>query len=279
MDIPSFLSTCVFPITKSEVYNVLRLVASMIEYNDVFAAFFLEEFQHACTLLEQGLAPLFPLYKEAYAPHEIRLLECINAQLCPLGDLQEHLEEEASPEERWYDIPIISLGFDDLDDENLEYALYENEMSLGWCLMLYLCGPLNTEFFDGMSEEGIESLFAMEIEQGIVDGDLLANECKQQIGPLAFFEQALDVLEHTTGTPFLDATSQFPKGPVPMTPESLRSHVEQYHKALRIKANADLFIDWINEKPVSHFMEVITLWNHCMKETRTKKQMETQQVG
>lgn len=258
---------------------MLRLVASMIEYNDVFAAFFPEEFQHACTLIEQGLAPLFPLYKEAYAPHEIRLLECISAQLCPLGDLQEHLEEEASPEERWYDIPIISLGFDDLDDENLEYALYENEMSLGWCLLLYLCGPLDAAFFDGMPQEGIEHLFAMKIEQGIVDGDLLAHECKQQTGPLASFKQALDVLEHSTGTLFLDATSQFPKGPVPMTPESLRSHVQQYHQALRIKANADLFIHWIEENPVNHFMEVITLWNRCMKETRNQKQMQMQQVG
>jgi hypothetical protein len=278
MDLTLFLNACVFPTTCNEATDFLRMVASMIQYNDVYAAFFPEEYQHSCALIEQRQTSLFPLYQEAYAPHEIHFLECVHTRLFPLGDLKEHLEEEAMPNNRWTDIPVVSLGFDDLYDEGLEYELF-NSMSLGWHLLLYLIGLLEATFFDGMFGEEDTALFALDIDEGHVEEAIFIETCKEHGGPMTFFGAALDMLEHTTGTPFLDATSQLSGPAIPWTPQAVEHHRNQYHNARIVQKNADLFIQWIEADPIHHFTEVITLWNLCMKKTRDRKQMKTTPTG
>lgn len=270
MDIVQWLGTCVFPKTREEAYDLLQLAQSVIQYLDVYQAFFVQDYQWTCSLIEDNKSPLFPLPGEAYAPHEVRLLEAVNAQLFPLGDLEELLAD-ASAENRYYTVPISPIGFDDLYDD-YAYELYD--LDLGWQFMLYLLNRVDGTFFDGMFGEAGTSLFELPIEQGWVDGEILTQECHKQRAPLSFFLSALEMIEHDTTIVWLDVTTEMPCDNVPWTVDACKDLMQEYQDALQIKAKAEEFIHWIEADPIHNFSEVINLWNCCINKTQQKEQPE-----
>lgn len=249
------------PFLYHDAREFLELVQSVTNYLDLFQHYFPQEYAASMTQVEGGMAPLFPLRGQGYSAHEVRFLTLVNDRLFPLP--LDWMIDDASDETRWYtSIPIQPLNELDMVEE------YFDELRLGWQLLYYLDQRIEAGFFD---EERIpnedQHIFTHPREPGQVHRQLFDHYCGKQKAPLSSFSLAMEMLWFDTGCGWLDTSSEASED-VRWNRENIDALIEQYREYEDITAKVARFLDWLEADLVNHFLEVLTLWNKTIRDSR-----------
>lgn len=253
-------------LSTAESRQFLQHAISCIQYLAVYQHYFPQEYSHSMELVRTGQASLLPAHGKAYSLHEEVFLKLVDEHLfsLPLWYILEDNEEG----ERCFFVPIEPFGLDPATGDILE-------MDLGWQLLYYLVGELSPAFLadalssdaeeDGKREE--DELFALPIERGSVDDEVLQRVCQQQQAPLSFLCHALHMMEYDTQTVWLDATMEMSCDNAVWDIETIDELMLQYREAEAIKEKTNQFLRWL-ESDITRFKEVIAVWNETVKQTK-----------
>ncbi|MBA2681147.1 MAG: hypothetical protein H0U76_22455 [Ktedonobacteraceae bacterium] len=262
-DLLSLLADNRFFLSIEGAQDFLGALESSLDLMQLYQEFFPTDYQQAQA---QGLM-LFPPDGQSYSECEVQFFECVDRCLFPLP-LDYWLDGTNDPfgERRLaHAIPVDSIGFD------LEHDLYE-DLPLGWQLLLYLMDVLDEDFLreHGILEE--DALFDIPIERNDVSRILLTRRCEAQGGPLASFHLALQMLSNDTDSYYLNVTADNPYMDACWTKADLEELSTHYLLALDIRAKANCFCDWLEEKPIPRFSAVVRLWNSCVRDTTPREE-------
>lgn len=242
---------------EQEARSYLERLLSLMDLLTAYRECFPEAFQRD---REQGASP-FPPQHADYSTFEVNFFRLVNEHYFPL------------PEDWWPDdpfgerrmagyIPIEPLGFDLYEED-----LYEN-LYLGWQLVLYLLGEVETEWLrDYATEKVSEALLEIPIDGGTVNERVLELRCAAQGGPIAFLALAVQMLRNDTASVWLNVTSEDPNLEYSWTKEEMEHLREEYLLAKEIDRKATAFATWLEHDPYSHFAAVVRLWNSCVRDT------------
>jgi hypothetical protein len=161
----------------------------------------------------------------AYTLFEVQFLHLVNQHLFPIP---EYVFDDPCEENRYYGVPIEPYGLGSI----YEYGSVGDavvDMDLGWQLLFYLEGELSEE-----------------------------------TEPLSFLFLAIAMLDHNTGTVWLDATSDMPVDDARWERDVVEELARQFVESEEIWKKANQFVDWLEDDIFSHFTEVIHLWNRCI---------------
>jgi hypothetical protein len=241
----------VFELPQSQARDFLYLVRSVGEYLDLYQHFFPDDF--AASIQQSG--PLIPGPESAYTNREVQFLHLLNKHFFPIP---EYVLDDPCPENRCYTVPIEPYGLGSIYEYGSVADAVE-EMDLGWQLLFYLEGELPAEFFEGVFDHAI---FALPITSR-VDRGLLERRCKELTGPLSGLHQAIAMIDHDTGTAWLDATYDMPIEDARWEREVVDELTRQFREGQEIWKKANEFVQWLEEDIEAHFTEVVNLWNRC----------------
>ena len=238
------------PSTLEGALGYLNFFNSIFTLLRLFEAYFPKEF--ACST-----KAIVPGVDEAYSEREYEFFGLIDDHLFPIPwFLQDAMERET----REYSLPIVCMGREWWNDD-------VGEWELGWHLLLWLTGDGEVAN-DALTQRcpEVAPLLKRRIKQGKLALVALEKYCSGRDGPLAFLPQALRILLHDTGCWFLDIYSEDASAYVEWTREDLDQMADHWRRATLISERADQFIEWIDADPVTHFKEVIRIWNRYIRE-------------
>lgn len=253
------------PVRVGEAEQYLHQIRSSIDYLVMYRSYFPTEYEQSMERVRAGRASLFPQRGEAYSQHEIQFLKLVDRDLFPLPLY--YVLDDIDEDSRCYRIPIEPFGIDLIERQDVL------DMDLGWQLMYYLIGDFPQDVIAGAFKEDPDAIFTIPFEQGRADDQALRDLCGTRPPPLAFFRHAIDMIDHDTGTVWLDATMEVPCTDADWSKDNIDELARQYQEALAIKEKADQFINWLEADPATRFKEVIDLWNECVIQTRPRWQI------
>lgn len=245
-------------LTPGEAESFLTHLAWTVDLQQLFQHYFPQEFQVA---QEQQMS-FIPEDRYAHSQYEAQFFRLVNEHLFPLP-LFDMPYDEPWYERDAYSIPVEPFGFEFEADEAY------GELPLGWQLLLYLLGVLSEDDIRAYGNYEDDDLFAIPLpEQGRdISWGLLTLRCQAQGGPIAYLPLAVEMLENDTGSVWLDANFENPCTDACWTVEDVDELHKQYLWAQDIRAKAESFCDWLEERPVPHFTAVVRLWNSCLRDT------------
>jgi hypothetical protein len=269
-DIRQWLSTFLLSTGISEAREFLDLARSCIQYLDLYQHYFPAEFERSMQRNQRH--ELIPLPGDPYTVFEWQFLKLVNKHFF---EIPYWVFDDPGAENRCYEVPIEPNGLPSIYEYGDAWGTAE-DMDLGWQLLLYLGNHLPADFFDELldDEDPTRAIFALPIEKGQVNGELLRAWCAEREEPLALFSYAKAVLDHDTGTAWLDATSDMPIDDATWDRDTVDELIRQWQEGEETLEKASQFIRWLEEDVPTHFQEVVTLWNLCMRETNNKKREE-----
>jgi len=273
-DVSQYLSGFLLPSNLSEARDFVALACSSCTYLELFRYYFRADFERS--LARNHRHGLVPLPGDAYSVFEVQFLKLVDTQLFPIP---EYIFEDLHEENRCFQIPIEPNGFPAIFDDYWAGGEAICDIDLGWQLMFYLGGQLQAEFFDGVFEEPTDGIFALPIEEGRSDRDALRVHCDERIGPLSYLYLAVALLEHDTGTVWLDALPDEPIEDARWCRETVDALVEQLLMSEDIWDKAVRFVRWLEEDVLQHFTEVVHLWNLSLKKEEKTHTMQQQLLG
>lgn len=245
--------------------HYLLWVRSFLDFLVLYRHYFPEDYAHSLSQIECGQTSLMPTGDEAYSTLETDFLKLVDTHLFPLP--LEFMLEDTDMENRCFTIPVEPFGIDAWG-----HTTYE-EMDLEWRLLFYLFGAQEPEdFVDVSPDEHLELLFAQAAERGQVDDDALQAICAQEPEPLRFLPSAIDIIDHDTGTTWLDATLDMSFTDALWRIDVLDALKEQYQEALAIQQKAEQFIRWLGSDLHTNYKEVIRVWTLSLQRTKQKQQ-------
>ena len=266
-DVEQWLAAYRLPMTPSQARDFLDLAHSSSQYLDLFRHYFPTQCERS---LERHRGHrLIPLPGSAYSVYEWQFLALVNKHLFPIP---EYVFDDPEAENRCFHIPIEPTGLSAIYDD---YSDAVCDMDLGWQLLLYLGGQVQREFFEGVFDPPTDRIFELEIEEGQVYPSVIRRACQEQEGPLAYFHLAIALLDHDTGSIFLDATYDMPVENAFWDRETVDALIEQFTESEEIWKNAMIFVRWLEEDVLTHLTEVVTIWNQVIQESRTPLEEET----
>src|SRR6266699_2362701 len=261
-DLRQWLRAYLLPMNISEAGEFLHLARSSSQYLDLYRRYFPAEFEQS--MQRNHRRWLIPLPGDAYTVFEVQFLKLVDRHLFPIP---EYVFDDPCEENRCFVVPIEPNGLASIYE--VEDAVCD--MDLGWQLLLYLGGQLQFEFFDGMFDAPTDGIFDLEIEQGQVYGSVLRERCAEREGPLSYFRMAIAMLDHDTGTIFLDATYDMPVEDACWDRETVDALAKQCVESEEIWDKAMQCIRWLEEDVLHHFTEVVELWNLSIRESQTPR--------
>lgn len=268
-DLHHWLKAFLLPRTQCQASEFLALAHSSSQYLALFQHYFPVEC--AQSLAHPCRQWLLPLPGNAYTRYEWQFLRLVSTRLFPIPD---YVFDDPFEESRCFEVPIEPLGLS---------SIYEDagvcDMELGWQLLLYLCGQLPAAFFDGRFDAATAGIFARAIEHGRMSETVLRAHCAEREEPLVFLPLAMALLDHDTGTVWLDVTYDLPINDAFWDRETLDALVAQWREAEDIWNKAMQVLHWLEADVLSHFTEVIDLWNLSLRESRLSLSQEPEQTG
>jgi hypothetical protein len=256
-DIHQFLGTFQLPSDISQARECITLAHSSSQYLDLYQHFFPSAFQ--ASVERNKKHSLIPLPGHAYTIFEVQFLRLVNQHLFPIP---EYVFDDPCEENRCLGVPIEPYGLEPI----YQYGGVGDaflDMDLGWQLLFYLAGELSQEFFDGVIDPPMDSILELEIN-GRVNRRLLQEQCETREGPLSFLYLAIAMIDHDTGTAWLDATYDMPIDDARWEREVVEELVSQFVEAEEIWQKANQFVNWLEEDILDRFTEVVDLWNRCI---------------
>ena len=261
-DLRQWLGAYLLPMNISEAGEFLHLARSCSQYLDLYRHYFPAEFKQS--MQRNHRRWLIPLPGDAYTVFEVQFLKLVDRHLFPIP---EYVFDDPCEGNRCFGVPIEPHGLASIYE--VEDAVCD--MDLGWQLLLYLGGQLQYEFFDGMFDAPTDGIFDLEIEEGQVDSTVFRARCAEQEGPLSYLHLAIAMLDHDTGTVFLDATYDMPAEDALWDRETLDALAEQFVESEEIWDKAMRFIGWLEADVLHHFTEVVDLWNLSVRESQAPR--------
>ncbi len=257
-DIHQWVRMFELPTDISQAKESVALVRSASQYLDLYQHFFPAEFR--ASLQRNERCGLIPLPGNAYTLFEVQFLHLVDRHLFPIP---EYVFDDPCEENRCYGVPIESYGLGSIYEYgNVGDAV--SDMDLGWQLLFYLIGDLPDAFFDGVFDPPMDGIFDLEIGGGLLDRDMLQKQCEAEEGPLAFLHLAIAMLYHDTGTAWLDATFDMPIDDARWERDVVEELVRQFVESQEIWKKANQCVNWLEEDILSHFTEVVDLWNRSI---------------
>ncbi|MBA2681154.1 MAG: hypothetical protein H0U76_22490 [Ktedonobacteraceae bacterium] len=257
-DIHQWLSAFQLPADISQATEFTSLVRSASQYLDLYQHFFPADFQQS--MQRNSRRGLLPLPGNTYTLFEMQFLHLVEKHFFPIP---EYVFDDPCEENRCFGVPIEPYGLSSIYEYgNIGDAVVE--MDLGWQLLLYLTGELQGAFFDGTFDPPVDDVLDLDIGSGRVDRERLRKQCEEQKGPLSFFYLAIAMVEHDTGTAWLDVTYDMPIDDAMWEREVVEELARQFRASEEIWEKAKQFVDWLEEDILHHFTEVVNLWNLCM---------------
>lgn len=265
MNVPLTLRDFSLPLDFYHAKGYLLWMRSLNDYLVAYRHYFPDDYTRSMEQVECGLASLLPIGDKPYSTHEAQFLTLVNEHLFPLP--LEYMLDETTSEDRYLSIPVEPFGVDRF--ENFTY----DEMDLEWRLLYYLFGMTEPEDFDDLPPGAHPAvLFALPLDRGSVDDDALLAVCAQEQEPLAFLRYAVEMIDHDTGTTWLDATMEMTFTDAYWRIDIMDMLTEEYQEALTIQKKAEQFIHWLAEDLLTHFKEVIRVWNTCQQQSKQETQ-------
>ena len=262
-DLRQWLSAFLLPMTKSQAEEFLRLACSSSQYLDLYRHYFRAQFERS--MQRNRRQWLIPLPGNAYTVFESQFLSLVDKHLFPIP---EYVFDDPFEENRCFGIPVEPNGLASIFEYGNADAICD--MDLGWQLLFYLGGQLQYEFFDGMFDAPTDGIFALDIEGGQVYASVLRKRCEEREGPLSSLHLAMAMLDHDTGTAWLDATYDVPVDGANWDRETVDALVEQFVESEEIWERAMQCVRWLEVDVLHHFTEVVELWNQSIRESQTR---------
>ena len=266
-DLHQWLRAFLLPMNKSQAGAFLQLARSSAQYLDLYQHYFRADFQRSMQRNRRHW--LIPLPGNAYTVPEVQFLKLVDKHLFPLA---EYVFDDPCEENRCFGIPIEPGGLAAVFEYGNADAICD--MDLGWQLLFYLGGQLPAEFFDGMFDPPNDGILDLDIEGGQVYPSVFRRLCEEHEGPLSHLHLAIAMLDHDTGTAWLDATYETPVEDARWDRETVDALVEQFVESEEIWDRAMQFVRWLEADVLSHFTEVVDLWNQSIRESRAQEALQ-----
>lgn len=244
------LDRYILPITQSATDTYLEFFQAVDNSHKLYEHYFPDEFA-------RSTKSIVPALDEAYSEREGEFFDLVDTHFVPMPWFLEIVGRE----ERMYDLPIIALGREWWNGEELD------EWEIGWLLLLWLIDEREGENelrgrFPGVAE----ALLSLPLKKGDLAFSALEQHCRQTKTPLAYLPEALNILYHDTGSWYLDTYTEEASDYIPFSQEGMDRAIVHKRRADRILKRADRFIAWIDADPIPRFKEVLTIWNlYCLE--------------
>ncbi len=241
-------------LNTEEAQAFLELLLLITEMLELYQECFPEEWSRD----EEQNVPIFSERGDDYSQREVHFFCLIDKHYFPLPIA--FLPQDLYGERRLTShIPIESMGIDLYDDNDYE------ELPLGWQLLLYLLGQVNEEWLP--KEQMSHDLFEIHVQRANVSLALLILRSEAQGGALAYLPLAIQMLQNSTESVWLNVTIDDPYVEALWTKEDMEEIRRHYHLAISIRDKAMSFCEWLEEDPVRHFSIIARLWNTCARDT------------
>jgi len=270
-NVHQWLSAFLLPLNINQGSEFVALARSVREYLELYQHYFLADFQQS--MRRNDKCGIIPLPGNGYTIFEMQFLHLVEKHLFPIP---EYVFEDPVEGSRCFGVPIEPYGLCSLYEYGDPSEVIE-EMDLGWQLLLYLLHQIPYEYFDGMFDPPTDRIFDLAIAGEGYNLETLQKRCEEREGPLAFLYLAIAMLEHDTGTAWLDATNDMPIDNARWTKDDVDALAEQFVESQEIWEKAMQFIRWLETDIENHFTEVVHLWNVSQKKPHLNKQEEPPQ--
>jgi hypothetical protein len=232
---------------------------STIDLLQLFERTFPEAFQ---ATLEQGLSP-FPTEECPYSECELAFFDLVRSRLFPLPRVDwvdEFFGETRLLAEMIF---VMPQGICVSEEDFSTYTL-----PLGWQLVCYLIGLVDEEEFKVENPDYEDmGIFSVHVERGQCAGDLLISRFVAQGEIIAGIYPAIQMLYNDTDSIWLNATYEEPYDGASWNDEDIARLHEQYLLALDIRAKAERFCHWLEDRPRERFNLIARIWNTCVRDT------------
>lgn len=241
-----------FPLTLEDTNRELERYVEAVALLQLYQSTFPEEF--AASVAERSSV------NGGHSGAEVEFFHLIHERLFPL----EMLLDDVLDEERYSFIPVEPLGIDQWDQPFEDF-------DLGWQLLFLLTGEgeLDVVEVDDETHAQLARLLST-ISAGQVDAQVMERLAAQVGGPLEGLLDAIRMIDHNTGTVWLDITYECGCYDADWSAETLRVLADEYRQARSILNRVDRLLSWLTDDPVQHFQEAIDLWNRTRALTPTE---------
>lgn len=233
------------PTTLDEALAYLSFFQSIFTLLNLYQVYFPEEFM-------RSTREIVPAEDNAYSERELEFFALIDDRLFPLP--WHMLDDVLEREERNYGFPLLAVGREWWDDDLRDWPL-------GWLMLLWLIGEGIQDEFERRRPDVAHVIETLARKEGSIALAALEKHCSQLAGPIVQFALALRILFHETGCWFLDAYAEDVIEELDPSRESMDRLTVHAHRMIEITEQADELITWLGADPITHFKEVLTLWN------------------
>ena len=237
----TYLRSCQVPVSVGQGLDYL----TQLRESTVLLSLYKANFPHEW---EKSTAPCFPeVSKCPYSPREVEFLELIDSKLFPLG------LECFEWDER---LPFIPFWPQELDFYQREIEEYDLGQQFLICLYdsAYLQSDWSTHF-------DIELGRVITAEQ--IDFERLKHLCSQASEPLCYLYEAISIIDHSTGSIWLDETEESTFY-FEWSQSNLSIFAADWLLAETLNKKAEILCLWLQESNQNQ-IAIIQLWNDAKK--------------
>lgn len=194
-------------------------------------------------------------FENWHSPKEIEFLHLVNAHLFPLPEYQ----LESADSEKFYQIPLISMGVDWLGEDF-------DELKPEWQILLPLSAEGRYFIESADATEWYEYQFGVPLKTithpNKIDIKLLIEMCDRATKPLNLLPLALQLLDYESNNVWLDICEAWEtENLLPWTSENVKYLQSQWQEAEVILEQVYSLINWLELKLIPHFELILSVWN------------------
>lgn len=195
-------------------------------------------------------------FEDNHSPREIEFLYLVSENLFPISEYQ----LECAHEERLRQIPLIPMGCDWIEHEDIE------SLRSGWQILL----PLSTEgryWLELMAgKEWYEDELGVSWNEIVhpheIDAALLKRLSSRAANPLKFIPKTLQLLNYESNNIWLDASAANElQNSFSWTIENINFLKSEWFDAKVILDQVYNLIEWLEQDLKNHFELVLAVWN------------------
>ena len=196
---------------------------------------------------------------DSHSPREIEFLQLVGTYLFPLPEYQlEYIDPE-----KWYQIPLVSMGVDWLAYEDIE------NLRPGWQILLPLSNEGNSFIEYVGNAEWYESMFGIPLQDithpDAINQELLRKQCNHAAKPLNYLSLALQLLNYESGNVWLDTCSNWEiEESLPWTTENINYLKVEWQGAKVMLEQTYSLIDWLELDLSTNFKLILSKWNNSL---------------